>query len=103
MICGGQIIYQGIIVGIYQKRSFWSYLGNMMTISFAGSLLLLIPIVFNHWFHIQPLFFILYFMTVAGLMFLEHIRRTKLLNLGWMMTITWAVYRVLLLMVILFL
>ncbi len=103
MICGGQIICQGIIVGIYQKRSFWSYLGNMMTISFAGSLILLIPLILNHWFHMQPLFFILYFMAVAGLMFLEHIRRTKLLNLGWTMTITWALYRMILLGVILFL
>ncbi|MEO6977722.1 MAG: DCC1-like thiol-disulfide oxidoreductase family protein [Mucilaginibacter sp.] len=102
-ICGGQIIYQGIIVRFYQKRSFWSYLGNMMTISFAGSLLLLIPLALNNWFHLQPLFFNLYFMAVAGLMFLEHIRRTKLLNLGWTMTITWAVYRMILLAVILFL
>lgn len=101
LICGGQIIYQGIIVRIYQKRSFWSYLGNMMTISFAGSLLLLIPLMLNHWFHMQPVFFILYFMAIAGLMFLEHIRRTKLLNLGWTMTITWALYRAVLLTAIL--
>jgi hypothetical protein len=100
LICGGQIIFQGAIISAYARGKFWNYLGNMMTISFAGSLLLLAPLALNHWFFIQPLFFTLYFVAVAGLMFLEHIRRTKLLELGWTMTITWAFYRVMLLGVI---
>ncbi len=101
MICGGQIIFQGAIISLFAKGKLWNYLGNMMTISFGGSLLLLLPLAFNHWFYLQPLFFILYFIAVAGLMFLEHIRRTKLLQLGWTMTITWALYRVILLVLIL--
>jgi hypothetical protein len=40
-------------------------------------------------------------MLVAGLMFLEHIRRTKLLQLGWTLTITWALYRAAILVLIL--
>jgi predicted DCC family thiol-disulfide oxidoreductase YuxK len=100
MICGGQIIFQGIIISTFAKDKFWNYLGNMMTISFAGSLLLLAPLAISRWFYMPPLFFILYFMAVAGLMFLEHIRRTKLMELGWTMTISWALYRVMLLGVI---
>lgn len=100
MICGGQIIFQGIIIGSFAKDKFWDYLGNMMTISFAGSLLLLVMLAVNGLVNIPPLFFIVYFMCVAGLMFLEHIRRTKLMQLGWTMTVTWAFYRMLLLAVI---
>ncbi|MBC6110588.1 DUF393 domain-containing protein [Pedobacter fastidiosus] len=100
-ICGGQMIFQGIIISFYRKDKLWDYLGNMMTISFAGSLLL-IPALFvaNH-FNLAPLFFILYFLAVAGLMLLEHIRRSKLLKLGWIMSITWIVYRLIILELIL--
>jgi len=49
---------------------------------------------------LPPLFYVCYFMCVAGLMFLEHIRRTKLLNLGWVLTISWACYRLLVLLLI---
>ena len=100
-ICGGQIIFQGIIISTYARSKVWNYLGNMMTISFAGSLLLLVQIVLHNWFSLPAMAFPLYFMAVAGLMFLEHIRRTKLLNLGWTLTITWALYRAILLVGIL--
>jgi hypothetical protein len=101
MICGGQIIFQGMVISFYAKDKLWSYLGNMMTISFGGSLLLLLPLAASHFFKLGPLIFTLCFLGVAGLMFLEHIRRTKLLNLGWTMTITWVFYRLVLLLIIL--
>jgi len=97
MICGGQIIFQGMVISFYAKGKLWSYLGNMMTISFGGSLLLLLPLALSHLFNLGPLIFTLCFLGVAGLMFLEHIRRTKLLHLGWTMTITWVFYRLVLL------
>ncbi|ASU32565.1 thiol-disulfide oxidoreductase DCC family protein [Mucilaginibacter xinganensis] len=102
MICGGQVLFQGAIISAFAADKLWNYLGNMMTISFAGSLLLLLPLGLNSWFNMPPLFFALYFLMIAGLMFLEHIRRTKLMELGWTMTITWALYRIMLLAVILF-
>ncbi|HTD99280.1 MAG TPA: DCC1-like thiol-disulfide oxidoreductase family protein [Mucilaginibacter sp.] len=98
LICGGQIIFQGIVISIYAQAKRWEYLGNMMTISFAGSLLL-IPMLFLP--HLLPAIYPLYFMAVAGLMFLEHIRRTKLLQLGWLLTITWVIYRIAVLILIL--
>jgi hypothetical protein len=100
-ICGGQIVFQGIVVSAYAKDRLWNYLGNMMTISFAGSLLLLLPLILSHWFIMPTWFFALYFLMVAGLMFLEHIRRTKLLAIGWTLTVTWVLYRVILLILIL--
>jgi predicted DCC family thiol-disulfide oxidoreductase YuxK len=96
-ICGGQIFFQGIIIAFYKKEKLWDYLGNMMTISFAGALLLLPGLVLAKYFSIHPLFFILYFLMVAGPMFLEHLRRSKLLQLGWVMSITWALYRLIVL------
>jgi hypothetical protein len=101
MICGGQIIFQGIIISAFAREKLWNYLGNMMTISFGGSLLLLIPLAISHWFTFSPLFFTLCFMGVAGLMFLEHIRRTKLLSVGWILTATWVLYRLIILVLIL--
>jgi hypothetical protein len=100
LVCGGQIFFQGFIVSIIAPAKKWAYLGNMMTISFAGALLLLPGLVIAAYVSLPPLFYVCYFMCVAGLMFLEHIRRTKLLNLGWVLTINWACYRLLVLLLI---
>lgn len=99
-ICGGQILFQGVVISTFARKKMWNYLGNMMTISFAGSLLLAIGIEFSHLIKLPALFFPAYFGMVVGLMFLEHIRRTKLMGLGWTMTATWVVYRVILLGII---
>jgi hypothetical protein len=103
MICGGQVIFQGIIISLYKPAKSWEYLGNMMTISLAGALLLLPMIGIAHFIAINPFICMLYFLAVAGLMFLEHVRRSKLLDLGWLLTITWVVYRLgVLLLILLF-
>jgi hypothetical protein len=99
-ICGGQIIFQGVIVSLYAPAKRWDYLGNMMTISFAGALLLIPVILLRHFIQL-PIVFPLYFLLIAGLMFLEHIRRTKILKLGWLLTITWVFYRIIILLIIL--
>lgn len=100
LICGGQIVFQGIIIGIYAPAKKWDYLGNMMTISVAGALLLLPVILMKQVIHV-PIVFPLYFLMVAGMMLMEHIRRTKLLQLGWLLTISWVAYRILILILIL--
>ncbi|QJD98061.1 DUF393 domain-containing protein [Mucilaginibacter robiniae] len=100
-ICGGQIVFQGLIAAWYQPDQKWNYLGNMMTISLMGALLLLPAFIVNHLFNMSALLNTGYFLMVAGLMLLEHVRRTKLLNLGWLLTTSWFVYRVLILVIIL--
>jgi len=99
-ICGGQIVFQGIIISLYAPAKRWNYLGNMMTISLAGSLLLLPVLLLTAFIPLSAFACTLCFMAVAGLMFLEHIRRAKLLGLGWLLTITWVVYRLLVLALI---
>lgn len=100
LICGGQIFFQGAIISIIHKNKRWDYLGNMMTISFGGALLLLPVLLLAQWFHLHPIFCAAWFMAVAGLMLLEHIRRSKLLELGWLLTISWVLYRILVLLLI---
>ncbi|MBL4678706.1 MAG: hypothetical protein JKY70_21300 [Mucilaginibacter sp.] len=102
IICGAQIAFQGVIVSLLFKQKRWEYLGNMMTISFAGSLLLLPIVLLSNIVGTHPLFYTCYFMMVAGLMFLEHIRRSKLLGIGWWLTISWVIYRTLVLVIIMF-
>lgn len=99
-ICGGQVLFQGVVISLYSPAKRWDYLGNMMTISLAGALLLLPFLLVGLFIPVSALVYTICFMGVAGLMFLEHIRRTKLLQLGWLHTITWMVYRGLVLLLI---
>lgn len=101
LICGGQIFFQGLIISIVHKNKLWDYLGNMMTISFGGALLLLPVLFLAQWLNLHLLFYASWFMGVAGLMLLEHIRRSKLLELGWILTTSWVLYRILVLLFIL--
>ncbi|MDB5014283.1 MAG: hypothetical protein JWQ25_2485 [Daejeonella sp.] len=103
LICGGQIFFQGIVIQFINKSKRWDYLGNMMTISFAGALFLLPGLLVAKWIDLNPLFYAAWFMSVAGLMFLEHIRRSKLLKLGWALTASWVTYRIIVLVIILLL
>ncbi|NEU10152.1 DUF393 domain-containing protein [Flavihumibacter sp. R14] len=101
LICGGQIFFQGAIISIIHKDKGWDYLGNMMTISFGVALLLLPVLLLAQWLNLHPIFYAVWFMGVAGLMLLEHIRRSRLLELGWILTSSWVLYRILVLLFIL--
>lgn len=102
LICGGQMIWQLIFISFTNKNRSWDYVGTMMTISFAGALLLLVGLGLSNFLSPAPVVFASYFMVVATLMLLEHIRRTKILKLNWILTLTWALYRILLLIFILY-
>jgi hypothetical protein len=96
----GQVLFQGVIAGVLIKDKCWDYLGNMMTISFAG-VLLLTPVIFIAKFVAIPDFVALSCVgVVVSLMFLEHTRRSRLLHIGWKMKVTWVLYRVLVLSII---
>ena len=100
LICGGQIAFQGILLSIFLKEKVLSYLGHLMTISLGGALLLLLlkPVLLLIG---SPSLFILYFLMVAFLMLLEHIRRVKILGLPWFLTAGWVAYRIIILFIIL--
>ncbi|ADY51859.1 hypothetical protein Pedsa_1292 [Pseudopedobacter saltans DSM 12145] len=100
LICGIQLIFQGFVINGIDSNKFWAYLGNMMTISFVGALLLLPALLIAQFVSIAPIFYMLWFMGIVGLMLLEHMRRCKILQLGWLPTATWILYRVLVLLFI---
>jgi hypothetical protein len=100
LICGGQIVFQGIIVTLIDKNKTFDYLGNMMTVSLGGAILLIPGLIAAAIFNVNPAVYAAYFLMVAGLMFFEHIRRVGLLNLWWGLSATWVAYRLLVLLLI---
>lgn len=102
IMCGAQMAWQGAVVYWINKRVVIDYLGNLMTISLVGSGLLYLAMVVLNLFGIdQPTIYLGFFALVVALMFLEHIRRAKLLHLSMLVTVSWVLYRVLVLLVIL--
>ena len=107
-ICSSQILFQGAVITAITRgnrsaialNKCWDYLGNMMTISLAGALLLLPMLAAAALIHLSPLVPTLYFLLVVALMLLEHIRRTRLLDLDSTLTLSWVLYRIAILAVI---
>lgn len=90
MVCLGQIFWQNAVLHKLPKEKLLDYLGNMMTVSLIGTLLLLPMLLIND---TSPILHLAYFGVVVGFMFFEHIRRCKILNIGWLPSISWLVYR----------
>ena len=88
-VCLSQIFWQTLSLKSFLKDNFWNYLGNMMTVSLLGTLLL-IPALFLNF---NALFFGVYFFLVVSVMFLEHFRRCKILKLGFLPTFSWLIFR----------
>lgn len=95
-ICVGQIVWQTIFLKTYLKDKIWNYLGNMMTVSLIGTLFL-IPVLF---LNLDSVFSMIYFGIVVFIMFLEHLRRCRILQFNFMPTLSWVIYRVLILIVL---
>ncbi|MES1226721.1 MAG: DUF393 domain-containing protein, partial [Bacteroidota bacterium] len=80
----------------------WDYLGNMMTISFAASLVLFLFIGIGKLFSITlPFIYGAFFMLVVAAMFVEHLRRMKLLGISLFASVSWVIYRIIVLIIIL--
>lgn len=100
-ICFGQIIWQGGLIAHMSRQKRLDYLGNMSTVSLIGGLLLVPTLIWNHWVDLSAYFLILNFMIVVGIMLYLHFRRTSKLNLPVMVTLSWMLYRMIWLIVIL--
>lgn len=101
LICFGQIFWQGAVIQKIDSTKFMDYLGNMSSVSMIGGLLLIPVLVLHAYFALSPFHLLIYFMLVVGFMLLEHIRRCKLLGISLSMTISWVLYRVVILAIIL--
>lgn len=95
-ICIGQIVWQIVFLKSYLKDKIWDYLGNMMTVSLIGTLLL-IPALF---LNLNSVSSIIYFGIVVFIMFLEHIRRCTILKLYSLPTLSWMIFRMVVLSIL---
>lgn len=103
LICGGQILFQFTLLSLVTREKRFEYLGNMMTVSFIGALLLLPAIVIGNILSGIPAeVFLVFFMCVVGVMLYEHMRRMKILELGWWPSVSWVLYRIVVLAIILY-
>lgn len=100
LVCGGQLIWQGVVISQTNPGRAWNYLGTMMTVSLAGALALLPALLAGHFTGAHPYIFTGWFLVVAGLMLLEHIRRVNILKLNKGLSVSWVLYRVSLLFII---
>lgn len=98
-IAGGQLLFQTVVLFLLRSKNKMGYLGNMMTISLFGSFLL-IPILITNIFINLPYIFLIYFVGVVLWMVAEHYRRVKILSLPSVLTLTWILYRIIVLLII---
>lgn len=101
IVGAGHILFQASLIFIYKKNKTWDYLGNLMTISLAGSLLFLGSAMICIWFELGWYISGMCFLAVAALMIREHLRRCKLLEIGFLPTVTWVLYRMVVLVILL--
>lgn len=97
LICGGQILFQSITVFFMRRERLVHYLGNLMTVSNIGALLL-IPVLWIQTTY--PIFYLSWFAAIVAFMLLEHNRRTKILGLSVWASVSWVVYRLIVLRLI---
>lgn len=101
IMSAGQLIFQTIMIGRLTKGRLIHYLGNMMTVSLIGALLLLPILCFawiSHWE--APWWYTAYFLIIVAAIIWIHKDRVERLNLHWSITLSWVLYRILLLIAI---
>lgn len=101
LICGGQIIFQMVIVRIMTADKLLHYIGNMMTVSLIGALLLWPLTILNGIVAITPAVSLVWFVLVVSFMLFIHWRRVKWLGISSMATMSWVCYRLIVLTIIL--
>ncbi len=97
----GQIGFQYLFIQKISKQKQLDYLGNLVTVSIMGSLVLLPVLLLNHFMLVNEYIILGWFGLTVNLMILEHYRRTKILELPKYLTITWILYRIIALIMIL--
>lgn len=100
-ICAGHILVQGFVLTRCQKSKMWDYLGNLATLSLAGSLALFLITITCMRLDISWYIGWTGVLLIPFLMIREHVRRSRLLEIGYWPTVTWILYRVLVFIILL--
>lgn len=101
ILATGQIAFQLVLLTRNNYKKNLNYIGNLLTVSLMGALILLPMIVVNEFIAIPQLVILGWFGMTVVVMVLEHYRRVNLLKLPHYLTATWIVYRILALIIIL--
>jgi hypothetical protein len=101
LIALGQLFFQSLFMLKHDKKTILNYAGNLMTVSLMGSLLLLPMLVLQTVVTIPENITLIWFAVTAFIMFMEHFRRIKILELPAYLCLTWVVYRIIVLLLIL--
>lgn len=96
----GQIGFQALFISKLAHQKQFTYIGNLMTISLMGSLILMPLLIVHSLVNLTDLSLLAYFGLTVSLMLYEHIRRVKLLELPSYLSATWILYRMLVLIII---
>ena len=96
-VCFGQLIFQGTIISLIDRKQIWNYLGQMSLISFVGALALVPMLLVQQTVGLSHYVTIGYFGTIVFGMFLWHSQRVAIIGAPKVMTITWILYRLIIL------
>ncbi|MFW0737399.1 hypothetical protein [Flavobacterium sp. T12S277] len=97
----GQIVFQSIFMLKSDQKTMLNYAGNLMTVSLMGSLILLPILIANQFINVPELIVMAWFGITVFIMFKEHFRRIKILKLPKYLCLTWILYRIIALLLIL--
>lgn len=100
VICAGQLVFQGALVWWLRRDRVIHYLGNMMTVSLAGGLLLGLALLVATVATLPAWCYLPWFGLVVAAMFAEHTRRLHILEISYVASAGWVVYRLLVLVMI---
>lgn len=101
-IVTGQLVFQfPLLIRKYRDRIFIYYY-NMLLVALSGSILLWPLILINNYYPWNIEWNVLYFFTVVGILFLDHMRRVRKIHLPSYLCYTWIVYRMIVLALLIY-
>jgi len=98
----GQVVFQWLVMSKASWPDKKTYAILALTVSMIGSLLLLPLIAYHLIFEVAPMWATAYFFTVVGVIFIIHHRLIVREQLPLILTCTWVLYRLLLLVYLVF-
>ncbi len=98
----GMILFQYPFIRTRTGREKLNYYFNMLLVSLFGAFMLMPLLILDHYSDRGDAFNIVYFFIVVLIMFFEHKRRVTKLQLPGIISYTWALYRLIILVFILY-
>lgn len=91
----GQLVFQAIFLFKFNKKTITNYAGNLATVSLMGSLFLSPILLLQHFINLPEVLILGWFGLTVLIMFAEHFRRIKILQLPFYLSYTWILYSIL--------